>query len=146
MLRPLFLVVTASVSFSQAFISGYHKPQHTKMQSSPKEEVSSPNGQYRIGYASDIEGHWDYFLDYVSRSNVLDWEKVPSSRETKYDFHRLALRPNTYFVFGGDSVDKGPGDIRFTRALVDLKQRYGSCSLVGGQSRFKQVKIPYRIR
>jgi hypothetical protein len=27
-------------------------------------------------------------------------------------------------VFGGDSQDKGTGDIRFVRLLVDLKQRY----------------------
>ncbi|KAL7513850.1 hypothetical protein ACHAXN_012479 [Cyclotella atomus] len=94
------------------------------MSFSPNEELTISDGQFRIGYASDIEGHWDYFLDYVSRSNVLDWESVPSSKEPKHNFHRLALRPNTYFVFGGDSVDKGPGDIRFTRAMVELKQRY----------------------
>ena len=37
---------------------------------------------------------------------------------------RLNLRPNTHFIYGGDSVDKGPGDIRLCRALDGLKKRY----------------------
>jgi hypothetical protein len=39
-------------------------------------------------------------------------------------FKRLTLRPNTHFVYGGDTVDKGPGDIRLVRALVSLKKHY----------------------
>jgi hypothetical protein len=36
----------------------------------------------------------------------------------------LKLRDGCYFVYVGDSVDKGPGDIRLCRTLVSLKQRY----------------------
>jgi hypothetical protein len=36
----------------------------------------------------------------------------------------LKLRDGCYFVYGGDAVDKGPGDIRLCRTLVSLKQRY----------------------
>jgi len=67
----------------------------------------------------------------VKRSNVLDWEEVPSpltnndkNNAKEIKFCRLTLRPNTQFVYGGDTVDKGPGDIRLVRALVSLKQRY----------------------
>ncbi|KAL3778519.1 hypothetical protein HJC23_006827 [Cyclotella cryptica] len=82
---------------------------------------------FRIGYASDMEGHWSYFLDYVRRSNVLAWEEIPSNNPTlSTPFHRLTLRPDTHFVYGGDSVDKGPGDIRLCRVLVGLKRRYPS--------------------
>jgi hypothetical protein len=92
---------------------------------SSNNEASPSTNEFRIGYASDIEGHWDYFLDYVSRSNVLYWEPIPNNvTSDEYRFHRLMLRPETHFVYGGDSVDKGPGDIRFTRALVDLKKRF----------------------
>ena len=119
-LFTIYIAVFASISPSYAFIGSQCNHHHIKMHSND----ASSNEQFRIGYASDIEGHWDYFLDYVKRSNVLDWEVVPSLVSGKYNFHRLTLRPGTYFVYGGDSVDKGPGDIRFTRALVDLKQRY----------------------
>ena len=68
--------------------------------------------------------------EYVERSNVLEWEDAPppasiaiASADVK--FQRLALvGPDSHFVFGGDAVDKGPGDIRLVRALVGLKKRY----------------------
>jgi len=80
---------------------------------------------FRVGFVADVEGHWDYFLEYVERSKVLDWEhdnNLLSNNGIK--FKRLKLRPNTHFIYGGDSVDKGPGDIRLCRALVSLKKRY----------------------
>ena len=88
---------------------------------------------FRIGYVADVEGHWDYFLEYVQRSNVLFWEEhedhnnnLSSSTTNNFGitFKRLKLRPNTHFIYGGDSVDKGPGDIRLCRALVALKNAY----------------------
>ena len=68
----------------------------------------------------------------VQRSNVLDWEDVDdcallstaNDRNKGITFKRLILRPDTHFVYGGDTVDKGPGDIRLVRALVSLKKRY----------------------
>jgi hypothetical protein len=85
--------------------------------------------EFRIGYVADVEGHWDYFLEYVQRSKVLDWEEQDNhnknfSSTTGITFQMLKLRPNTHFIYGGDSVDKGPGDIRLCRALVSLKKRY----------------------
>eukprot|EP00577_Skeletonema_sp_RCC1716_P006697 CAMPEP_0113386512 /NCGR_PEP_ID=MMETSP0013_2-20120614/8050_1 /TAXON_ID=2843 ORGANISM="Skeletonema costatum, Strain 1716" /NCGR_SAMPLE_ID=MMETSP0013_2 /ASSEMBLY_ACC=CAM_ASM_000158 /LENGTH=571 /DNA_ID=CAMNT_0000269361 /DNA_START=278 /DNA_END=1993 /DNA_ORIENTATION=- /assembly_acc=CAM_ASM_000158 len=91
------------------------------------------DNNFRIGYVADVEGHWDYFLEYVQRSNVLYWEEheghntnISTTTTNNYGitFQRLKLRPNTHFVYGGDSVDKGPGDIRLCRALVDLKKQY----------------------
>lgn len=95
--------------------------------------MPNDDDNFRIGYVADVEGHWDYFLEYVQRSNVLFWEEhedhnnnLSSSATNSFGitFKRLKLRPNTYFVYGGDSVDKGPGDIRLCRALVDLKKNY----------------------
>ncbi len=64
-----------------------------------KDSDNSKSEVFRLGYVSDVEGHWNYFLDYVRRSNVLDWEDVRSDEEVK--FRQLILRPNTYFVYGG---------------------------------------------
>jgi len=94
---------------------------------------SSTSELFRIGYLSDIEGNWEYFLECVERSNVLEWEETnsPSSilqnnnnNNEVVTFQRLALSPNTKFIYGGDTVDKGTGDIRLVRALVSLKKRY----------------------
>jgi len=69
------------------------------------------------------------FRECVERSNVLDWEEARTetvnTSKKGIRYCRLLLRPNTHFVYGGDTVDKGPGDIRLVRALVSLKKRYG---------------------
>lgn len=36
----------------------------------------------------------------------------------------LKLRDGCEFVYGGDAVDKGIGDLRFVRAMLGLKHRY----------------------
>ena len=52
----------------------------------------------------------------ASISRVLSWENA--------DKEELRLRDGCEFVFGGDAVDKGNGDIRFVRAMLRLKKRY----------------------
>jgi hypothetical protein len=71
-------------------------------------------------YLTDVEGNLDYFYNYVEISRVLEWE----NKETK---NRLKFKhEHTMFVFGGDSQDKGIGDIRFTKLLLDLKAQKGN--------------------
>ena len=71
-------------------------------------------------YLTDVEGNLDYFYNYVEISKVLEWE----NKETK---NRLRFKhEHTMFVFGGDSQDKGIGDIRFTKLLLDLKAQPGN--------------------
>ena len=115
--------------------------------------------QFRIGYLSDIEGHWGYFLECVRRSNVLDWEDAddctPSlssalnegGGEMNILFKRLTLRGNnTHFVYGGDTVDKGPGDIRLVRALVNLKRRYPDrVHLLVGNRDLNKLRLPSEL-
>ncbi|CAB9523243.1 expressed unknown protein [Seminavis robusta] len=81
--------------------------------SSPDAAQESP---FRLGYVTDVEGNLDYFLRYVEHSKVLTIRQHTPLK--------LELLSDCYFVFGGDAVDKGPGDIRLVRALVDLKRRY----------------------
>ena len=69
------------------------------------------------GYLTDVEGNLDYFQRYVALSEILEWADEAKS---KLGFKR----EDAMFVFGGDSQDKGPGDIRFTKLLLALKEEY----------------------
>lgn len=84
------------------------------MSNSISPSTGTRNVGFRLGYITDVEGNYDFFQSYVKQSNVLEYEN-----------EKLKLRDdNCYFVFGGDAVDKGPGDIRFCRDLVSLKKRH----------------------
>jgi len=71
-----------------------------------------------IEFLTDVEGNWDYFLHFVSRSKVLDWHGPDRG---VWGPGVLVLRKGGMLVFGGDATDKGPGDIRFTKSLLSLK-------------------------
>ena len=65
-----------------------------------------------------MEGNYEYFESFVELSRVLEWE----DKETKAS---LRLKNDQdHFVFGGDSQDKGTGDIRFVKLMVALKDKY----------------------
>ncbi len=65
-----------------------------------------------LGYVSDIEGNLGYWNNYLKISKIIDVEYVNSKR-------RLALKPNCFFVYGVDSVDRGFGDLRVLHDLVN---------------------------
>ena len=78
-----------------------------------------------IGYWTDVEGNWEYFNKLVAQSKAVQWGGSGSGSGTRAGVHRpLELREGCGFVFGGDCFDKGPGDIRISRLLVELKQAY----------------------
>jgi hypothetical protein len=83
-----------------------------------------PSSSFRLGYVTDVEGNIDYFVKFVQQSKVLE-VKHHDNHSLVLDF-RVHPPKELYFVYGGDAVDKGPGDIRLVRALVDLKKRYPS--------------------
>lgn len=56
------------------------------------------------GYLTDVEGNYDYFERYVAISRVIKWADDEKSE--------LELNDGCEFVFGGDSQDKGIGEIR----------------------------------
>ena len=78
-------------------------------------------GQLTVSYITDIEGNIDYFYRFVSISEALSWEDVPAAEILP---QRLKLADGFAFIFGGDLFDKGPGDIRLSVLLTDLKDRY----------------------
>ena len=67
-------------------------------------------------FLTDVEGNYEYFESYVEISAALAWD----GKEKK----KLKLKEHSKFVFGGDSQDKGTGDIRVVKLLLDLKDRY----------------------
>jgi len=69
-----------------------------------------------IEYFTDVEGNWEYFCKLVENSGLV---RFGGGGE-------LLLADDAKLVFGGDSVDKGPGDIRVVKCLVEAKERYGS--------------------
>jgi hypothetical protein len=68
-------------------------------------------------FLTDVEGNFDYFERYIQISKVLKWK---DDQKTALEFKK----DNAMFVFGGDSQDKGIGDIRFTKLLLGLKEKY----------------------
>ena len=56
---------------------------------------------------------------------------------------RLKLKDaESAFVFGGDLFDRGPGDLRLARELIDLKKKLGSDGIMKlNCSFFVQSKI-----
>ena len=65
-------------------------------------------------YISDIEGNLTYWNNFIRISQVVD----------RTENGTLTLRENTGFIFGGDTVDKGNGDIRVVKDLLQLKKDY----------------------
>jgi len=70
----------------------------------------------KCAYCADVEGNLEFFKRYVRISDAISWEGAEGTSDLK-------LSDGYDFVFGGDSVDKGPGDIRFVSLMVKLKDR-----------------------
>ena len=64
----------------------------------------APGG--KLEFITDVEGNLRYFDALVERSQVLQ----------RGADGELTLREGCWFVFGGDIADRGPGDIRITKA------------------------------
>ena len=121
---------------------------------------SSSNFPFQLAYVTDVEGNLDYFLRFLERSSILCvTEQTATSVKLDFVTHNIDKRrtllndeeaeteePTSYFVFGGDVVDKGPGDIRLVRALVDFQRRYPSRVHLLVGNRFDQVAPDGRIK
>ena len=68
-----------------------------------------------VGYCTDVEGSFDFWESYVENSRILD--RNPFTQ-------RLELAEGAHFVFGGDAVDQGNGDLAFLRDLMQLQAKY----------------------
>lgn len=64
----------------------------------------------------DVEGNLEYFQKCIGYSSDIFY--VDAEQTT------LNLKDEVIFVYGGDTFDKGPWDLRFSRQLLDLKEKY----------------------
>ena len=71
-------------------------------------------GHWKIGYACDLEGNWQYWKKYVKNSKVL--KRLPNGE--------LDLEENSIFIHGGDVCDRGNGDLRILEDLIKLKKKH----------------------
>lgn len=76
---------------------------------------------FHLGYVTDVEGNLEYFLKFVEECRVLK-ANVSFENDKIHSLELSLVDESCYFVYGGDAVDKGPGDIRLVRALVALKK------------------------
>lgn len=83
-------------------------------------------------YVSDAEGNLDYFVAWCKISKVVELVEdsngylVPfqEGKLTKMRMEFKDKRGNAKMCFGGDSQDKGIGDIRIVLLLLDFQKRY----------------------
>jgi hypothetical protein len=73
---------------------------------------------------TDIEGNYDYFRQLVAISDAVGWGVDRGNSNGIGATERLELKDGCGLVFGGDCFDKGAGDLRVSRQLVDLKRRH----------------------
>jgi len=83
-----------------------------------------PEGQ-NVTYASDVDGSWDYFCNFVDHSRGLRFraDLDPGERRSLRDLD-LQLEEGWHFVYGGDACRQGPGTLRFLETMVRLKKRW----------------------
>ena len=110
----------------------------TKLQTQTQTQSNNNSVVTVIGYATDVEGNYSYWCRYVELSHILkrvpkahhhDFDNIDIEYQGQYDEdHNIKESDNVtfdcHFVFGGDSVDRGIGDLRFLRELLSLKRRY----------------------
>lgn len=107
-------------------------------------DTINPKPGELVEYLTDVEGNLEYVRKWLRYSKLLQEVSSSSSsalssalgpsispsrkreRSEPPSFELDFVSESGYFVFGGDAVDKGPGDIQWTRALISLKKRYPS--------------------
>lgn len=99
-------------------------------------QKSVKTGHITISHLTDIEGNLSYFERWCKRSNYLQFE----------DGRLLFRDTDCKFVYGGDSCDKGPGDLRLGRILVDFKQANPEdVILIAGNRDIKSRRFTYEL-
>lgn len=88
-----------------------------------------------VGYLTDLEGNYEYWKQYLRLSNIFSVEGAD-----------LKLRNDCEFVFGGDVVDRGSGDIRLLQDLLKLKTQYPKrVHFIMGNRDINKLRIPYSL-
>lgn len=93
-----------------------HKTMHAGTLSvDPPPTITSDEGN--ICYLTDVEGHLEYFNEYIERSECLEWT---DEENTRIKFKNTVDK----FIYGGDVTDRGTGSLRVLRYLVEFKENF----------------------
>mmetsp|Transcript_41456 Transcript_41456/g.75110 ORF Transcript_41456/g.75110 Transcript_41456/m.75110 type:complete len:497 (+) Transcript_41456:21-1511(+) len=97
----------------------------------------------RIGFITDVEGNLDFFQRAVNASKIVQFTQGTTCFELEFkrkDYEDV-------FVFGGDYCDKGDGDIRIARSLVEFKkqQPYRVHLLLGNRD-LNKIRVSAELR
>lgn len=88
-------------------------PRHRLLRALPV--MSSRDLPLEIAFVTDVEGDIQYFNRWVRESSVLRYGPGGGLELT---------HAGARFVYGGDTIDRGDGDIRLLQLLADLKRKY----------------------
>ena len=98
--------------------------------------ISSGEPTVTVGYATDIEGNFDYWSKYIEISKIL--HRLPSGV--------IELSDDCHFVYGGDVVDRGPGDLRVISDLIGMKRSYPErVHFIMGNRDINKMRIPAEL-
>lgn len=93
--------------------------------------------QTKVGILGDIEGNYSRFSDFIKNGDTFFY----NSRG------ELDLLPGRDFVFMGDAIDHGPGAIRFTKAITELKEKYPRrVNIILGNRDLNKMKIYHVLK
>jgi hypothetical protein len=86
----------------------------------------------RVAYLTDLEGMWDRLVRYAdgNRDVWLD------------DRAGLTLADGVTFVYGGDTIDRGPAGRRILATLLEARRRYGErVVLLAGNRDINKIRL-----
>ena len=97
---------------------------------------------YLTAVISDVEGNLDFLKRSVLRNWILKW----NDNDNTIDFSFYGWITGAHFVFLGDSVDKGTGDITIVKALVLFKKKYPNrVNLIIGNRDSNKIRMYFEL-
>lgn len=76
----------------------------------------------KIGFLSDVEARWSKLVDFCEGNPWVSLRGRPSG-DAGDGPPRIDVQPGAMFVYGGDTIDRGPHSRRLLEALVEARLR-----------------------
>lgn len=88
-----------------------------------------------LAYLTDVEGRWDKIETFASGNPYVSLSG-----------DELVLADDVTFVFGGDTIDRGPWGRRIVRTLLAARRRYGErVILLAGNRDINKVRLAHEL-
>ena len=93
----------------------------------------------RLGFLSDVEARWSKLEDFCEDNPWVSLRGTPSGP-------RLDVQPGATFVYGGDTLDRGPHSRRVLLTLVEAKVRQPDrVILLAGNRDINKLRLPREL-